>query len=217
MAELTIVQKIAVYALPLLFAITLHEVAHGWVANLFGDRTAKLSGRLTINPLKHIDPIGTVLVPILLLIMGGVIFGWAKPVPVNPRNLSNPNRQMPIVSLAGPLANIIMACAWAGVAKLGYYLLDGNPWVAVPLILMGKIGISINIILGILNCLPIPPLDGGRALYYLLPGKLGWYVGRLEPYGFLILLILLATGLLSILIGPVINALFQWITFIFRL
>ncbi len=217
MIELTVVQKICVWALPLLFAITLHEVAHGFVAYLFGDHTAKLSGRLTINPLKHIDPIGTVLIPVLLLIFGGFIFGWAKPVPVNPRNLSNPRLQMPIISLAGPLSNVLMAFAWAGLAKVGYIAFPTNQWLGEPLIYMGEAGISINIVLAILNCLPIPPLDGGRALYYLLPGRIGWYFGQLERYGFLILVLLLATNILSMIIGPLAVGITNWIALLFGL
>ncbi len=217
MTELTIVQKIAVWAIPLIFAITLHEVAHGWVANLFGDRTAKLSGRLTINPIKHIDLIGTIVVPALMLMVGGFIFGWAKPVPVNARNMAKPRIEMPIVCLAGPLANLLMAVFWAGIAKCGYILVAANPWLGEPLIYMGEAGISINIVLGVLNCLPIPPLDGGRALYYLLPGRMGWFFNRIEPYGFFILLALIATGVLSYVIGPLYLLLTSWIASLFGL
>lgn len=128
--ELTLVQKIAIWALPLLFAITLHEVAHGWVASFFGDKTAKLSGRLSFNPAKHIDPIGTILVPLLLLLLGNFVFGWAKPVPVNSRNVRNPRLDMPIISLAGPVANFVMALIWALVAKCGYLLQDSSPGLA---------------------------------------------------------------------------------------
>jgi Zn-dependent protease len=217
MEELNVVQKITVWAIPLLFAITLHEVAHGWVANMFGDHTAKLSGRLTINPLKHIDIVGTVIVPIVLLVLGGFIFGWAKPVPVNPRNISRPRIEMPLISLAGPMSNFLMALFWAGIAKCGYLAMAGNPWLGEPLTLMGEAGISINIILAVLNCIPIPPLDGGRALSYLLPGRAGWLFGRIEPYGFFILILLIATGALSYVIGPLYVGLYTWIATLFGL
>lgn len=217
MADLTIIQKIAVWALPLLFAITLHEVAHGWVAYLFGDHTAKLSGRLTINPIKHIDIMGTIVIPILLLVFGGFIFGWAKPVPVNPRNIPRPRIEMPIVSLAGPIANLLMALFWAGIAKCGFLVVESNSWLGVPLIYMGEAGISINVILGILNLLPIPPLDGGKALYYLLPGRLAWYFGKIEPYGFFILVFLLATNILTYIISPFYLVMRQWIAALFSL
>ena len=213
----TLIQKITIFALPLLFAITLHEVAHGWVAYLFGDYTAKLSGRITINPIKHIDPIGTVLVPLLLFFTSGFIFGWAKPVPVNAKNVKDQRIAMPIVSLAGPLSNLLMALFWGGVGLCGLLIYDSNSWLGEPLALMGRVGVSINILLGVLNCLPIPPLDGGHALYYLLPGKLGWAFGRIEPYGFIILVLLLASGLLNILIGPPCIWLISTITSLFGL
>jgi Zn-dependent protease len=217
MIELTLIQKVAVWFLPLLFAITLHEVAHGFVAYLFGDHTARLSGRLTINPLKHIDLMGTIIVPLLLLVFGGFIFGWAKPVPVNPRNLSNPRVQMPIISIAGPLANIVMAIVWGLIAKCGFMMADTNSWLGVPLIYMGEAGISINVMLAVLNCIPIPPLDGGRVLYYLLPGKIGWYFGRIEPYGFFILVLLIATNILTFIMFPFVSGLTNWIALLFKL
>lgn len=217
MTDLTLIQKIAVWALPLLFAITIHEVAHGVVAYLFGDQTAKLSGRLTINPVKHIDIVGTIIVPVLLLVFGGFIFGWAKPVPVNPRNLPRPRIEMPIIALAGPVSNFLMALFWAGLAKIGFLIVDSNAWLGIPLVYMGEAGISINVILGLLNCLPIPPLDGGKALYYILPGRLAWYFGRLEPYGFFILVLLLATNILSYVIGPFYIFLRQGIATLFSL
>lgn len=217
MHELTLIQKVTVWVLPVLFAITLHEVAHGVVAYWCGDHTAKLSGRLTINPLKHIDPVGTVLVPALLLLIGGFIFGWAKPVPVNPRNLAHPRWQMPLISLAGPVANVLMALCWAGIAKLGYTLFDTNSFFGEPLFYMGEAGIAINVMLAVLNCLPIPPLDGGQAVYYLLPGRMGWYFGHLERYGFLILLALIATGVLSYIMSPIVIGLTNWIALLFGL
>jgi len=200
MNELSLIQRIVVWVLPVIFAITVHEVAHGWVAKKLGDNTASMLGRLTLNPLKHIDPIGTILVPgILLLSFTGFIFGWAKPVPVNIRNLKNSRRDMAIVALAGPLANFIMAILWALIARLGV-MIDMEA-VSLPLIYMGIAGISINLVLAILNLLPIPPLDGSRIVSGLLPGRLSWHYNRLERYGFFILLFLLLTGSLSKMLG----------------
>lgn len=212
--ELTIIQKIAIWAIPVLFAITLHEVAHGWVASKFGDQTARLAGRLTINPIKHIDLMGTVIIPLVMLVFGGFIFGWAKPVPVDARNMRNPRYNMVFVALAGPVSNLLMAILWAGVAKIG---LNVNAWLGVPLIYMGQAGMMINIVLGVLNCLPIPPLDGGRALANLLPGQWGWKLQRMESYGFLIVVILLLSGVLSYIIEPVISTLMRWLTMLFGL
>lgn len=202
MHGLTVIQYAAVAALPLLFAITVHEVAHGWVALRLGDRTAKMMGRLTLNPIKHIDPVGTLLVPGILLLLGGFIFGWAKPVPVDYRNLHQPKRDMAIVAAAGPLANLGMAIGWAIVAKLGLMIGAASTWASVPMILMGKIGIFLNLILMVLNLLPLPPLDGGRVLVGVLPQNWAVRVARIEPYGFFILLALLVTGVLGKIIGP---------------
>jgi Zn-dependent protease len=203
-----ILQTIAIWAIPVLFAITLHEVSHGWVAKLLGDTTAQMLGRLTVNPLKHIDLIGTVLVPVGLLVLTAVtpgppfVFGWAKPVPVNSRNLRHPQRDMAIVAAAGPMANLIMAMFWALMIKLGFGLLDTFDWVAVPLIYMGMAGITINILLMVLNLLPVPPLDGGRVVSGFLPPRMSDAYDRIEPYGLFIILGLLATGMLWAIIGP---------------
>jgi Zn-dependent protease len=199
MEELTLIQRVAIWILPVLFAITLHEVAHGWVANILGDNTAKQLGRLSLNPIKHVDPIGTVLVPGLLLLLGGFIFGWAKPVPVDWRKLRRPHRDMAIVAIAGPTANLLMAITWTLLAKLAVAL--DSDFISRPLVYMSGAGIVINIVLMMLNLLPIPPLDGGRVLTGLLPVHLGEKFGRLEPYGFFILLALIATGLLSNILG----------------
>lgn len=201
--DFTIIQKIAIWALPLIFAITVHEVAHGWVASRFGDQTARLSGRLTLNPVKHIDLIGTIIVPLMLLLLHSpALFGWAKPVPIDSRNLRNPRPQMVMVALAGPLSNLLMAFLWGAVAKCGFYM---SPWFSKPMVLMGFAGIQINIMLCVLNCLPIPPLDGGRALSNVLPPRMAWHFQHVERYGFIILLVLMLTNILNfILIPPII-------------
>ncbi len=208
MEELTLVQKLAVWVLPILFAITLHEVAHGWGAWLLGDDTAKRFGRLSLNPLHHVDPVGTVAVPLIMLLLGGFIFGWAKPVPVDYGRLRNPKRDMALVALAGPGANLGMALFWALVARLGIWL--EMSYVSVPLIYMGAAGIFFNLVLMVLNLLPIPPLDGGRVLVGVLPGRWAGMVARLEPYGMPILLLLLITGMLGRILGPIIHGMQGW-------
>jgi Zn-dependent protease len=201
MSELTLVQTIAVWTLPVLFAITLHEAAHGYVAQRFGDNTAAAQGRLTLNPLKHIDPIGTVLVPAVLLALGGFLFGWAKPVPVNFRNLRNPRRDMAIVAAAGPAANLLMAIGWGLLLKLAMSM-GGNGGAMQFLGYTAMAGISINLVLMVLNMLPLPPLDGGRVAVGLLPMNAAVGLSRVEPYGFVILLALLFTGVLSKILTP---------------
>lgn len=211
MEELTLVQRVAVWALPILFAITVHEVAHGWVAKKLGDPTAMMLGRLTLNPIKHIDPIGTIVVPVALLLLGGFIFGWAKPVPVTWENLKNPKRDMALVAIAGPLANLMMAILWALVMKLGFVLGGSFDFLVWPLIYMGGAGITINIVLMLLNLLPIPPLDGGRVLAGILPGPWAWKLSRIEPYGFMIIVALLMTGMLGKILGPPLQLLQGWL------
>ncbi|MEN8132512.1 MAG: site-2 protease family protein [Pseudomonadota bacterium] len=195
-------QTLSIWVLPLLFAITLHEVAHGLTARYLGDTTAEELGRLSLNPIRHIDPVGTLLVPLLLFFVGGFVFGWAKPVPVDMARLNNPKRDMAVVAVAGPLANLFMALLWASVSKLGMVLYGDFDWIAIPMLYMGQAGIAINLILMILNLLPIPPLDGGRVLAGLLPDRMAYALSRVEPYGFFIVLGLLALGILGQILSP---------------
>jgi Zn-dependent protease len=214
MEELSIAQRIAIWILPVLFAITVHEVAHGWIALRLGDHTAQSMGRLTLNPINHIDPIGTVLVPGLLLLFGGVVFGWAKPVPVSWERLNNPKRDMALVALAGPMANLAMAILWACVLHIGVASASVFPVIGIPLAYMGVAGMFINAILMMLNLLPLPPLDGGRVLVGLLPGRLAYTVSRIEPYGFFILLGLLFTGLLVYVLQPLVVGLLAGLVYV---
>jgi Zn-dependent protease len=200
MDELTLVQRIVVWILPVVFAITVHEVAHGWMAKRYGDKTADQLGRLTLNPLKHIDPVGTIIIPGLLLItFTGFIFGWAKPVPVDARNFKNPKKAMMMVALAGPASNLLMAIGWALLARLGVAI--ELEFISMPLIYSGVAGITINLVLALINLLPIPPLDGSRILSGLLPDYWAWRFNKLERWGFLILLVLLATNALGAILG----------------
>jgi Zn-dependent protease len=211
MQTLNQIQLLAVLALPVVLAITVHEAAHGWVANRLGDRTALMLGRVTFNPLKHIDPIGTVLVPALSFLFAGILFGWAKPVPVNQRNLHHPRRDMALVAVAGPASNLAMALAWGLAIQGGLLLWETSQWVALPLIYMGAAGVLINVFLMVLNLLPLLPLDGGRVLNALLPPPAARYFSRLEPFGLLILIALLATGLLGGLLLPLVLGTLEWL------
>ena len=211
-----LIQTIAIYALPVIFAITLHEAAHGYVAKHFGDFTAYADGRVSLNPLRHIDPFGTIALPLILLAVSklfggaGILFGWAKPVPVNFANLRHPKRDMLWVAAAGPFSNLVMAVGWAFAMKVGLEWSE-NPF-ALPLALMGAAGVFVNIIIMVLNLIPLPPLDGGRILVSLLPHRLAWRVSRIEPYGFLILIILLFSGALGFALGPAISVLMYAVT-----
>ena len=197
------IRTLAIWAIPVLFAITVHEVAHGWVAWKRGDPTAMLMGRLTLNPIKHIDPFGTILLPgLLLLLHSPFLFGYAKPVPVNFGGLKDPKRDMVLVAIAGPAANLLMAFLWTLVLWLGGHLPGALAYFAEPMQLMGKAGIMINVILIIFNLIPIPPLDGGRVAVGLLPPSASIALSRIEPYGFIILIALLFTGLLWSVLGP---------------
>ena len=201
MDELSVIQRIAVWILPVIFAITVHEVAHGWVAKKYGDNTASRLGRLTLNPVKHVDLFGTLIVPGLLLMTGtGFIFGWAKPVPVDPRNFKRPLQDMAIVALAGPVSNLIMALIWALIIRLGIFIGTNAEAISLPLIYTGVAGISINLVLAMINLLPIPPLDGSRILTGILPNYWAWQYNRLERYGFILLLVLLYTKILNVIL-----------------
>ena len=204
-----LLRQLSGLALPVLLAITLHEAAHGWVADRLGDHTARVLGRVTLNPLRHIDPLGTVLLPLGMYALTGFLFGWAKPVPVNPRNLAHPRRDMAIVAAAGPLSNLAMAVLWSLVIVLGAWLHAVSEWVSGPLVYMGAAGVLINSVLLVLNMLPLPPLDGGRVLVGLLPLRLARVVSRVEPYGLMILVALLMTGILGRLASPFVIGLVQ--------
>lgn len=214
MQELNPIQLIIILGPPLLLAITLHEVAHGWMALRCGDPTAKALGRLSLNPLRHIDPVGTLLVPALLATFGGFIFGWAKPVPVSYQRLRQPKRDMALVALAGPSANLFMALAWGLAMLIGYHLHASAPWLGEPLLLMGGAGVNVNVMLGVLNLAPIPPLDGSRVLVGLLPRRFGEIMAQIEPYGLIILVVMMALGLFNVLM-PIINSIRHFIITLF--
>ncbi len=211
------IQAVAIAALPIVLAITLHEAAHGYAARHFGDPTAYLEGRITANPFKHIDPIGTVVVPlaILLLSTGGILFGWAKPVPVNFGNLRHPKRDMLWVAAAGPGSNLVMALCWAALLKLSWVM--PLNYFSLPLAQMAQIGVGINVSLMVLNLFPLPPLDGGRIAVSLLPHRMAWKFAQLERWGFPILLILLFTGILGSILRPLMAVVTVLIATIFQL
>jgi Zn-dependent protease len=200
MSGTTLIQEIIIWALPILFAVTVHEAAHGYVANRCGDKTALLLGRLTLNPLKHIDLMGTIIVPLSCLALGGFIFGWAKPVPVTWSRLENPRRDMALVALAGPLVNLLMALIWAALAKIALAFTGSSDLQLI--VKMGQAGITINLVLMLLNLLPIPPLDGSRVISSILPPRLAFLYDKIEPYGLIIIIILIVTKILSQILQP---------------
>ena len=202
---MNLVQTILVYAVPILFAVSLHEAAHGWIAHLLGDSTAKRLGRLTANPLKHIDPVGTVLIPAVMVFLIGFPFGWAKPVPVEVRNFVNPLKDMALVALAGPVANLLMSIFWVIVLIISTRLLPQGD-LAFMFKSMAVIGVQINAVLMILNLLPVPPLDGGRIMTGILPGNIAMLFIRYEMIGMGLIIILLATGFLGKILLPLVKA-----------
>lgn len=216
-SSLSEIQTIAVWTLPILFGVTLHEVAHGWVACQLGDKTAKMLGRLSLNPLKHIDLVGTIIVPVLCLLIGNFVFGWAKPVPIDWRNLKNPRRDTALVALAGPMANLLMAIFWAFIAKLGLWIAHDFFPDAVFLAYTGEAGILINLLLMVVNLFPLPPLDGSRVVSSMLPRTVARSYDALEPYGFFILLALLVTGILPWILTPAIQFLEKVFMVVFSL
>jgi Zn-dependent protease len=217
----SLLQTIAIYALPVLFAITLHEAAHGYVARHFGDMTAHAQGRISLNPIRHVDLVGTIIVPIAILVTSkllgssGLLFGWAKPVPVNYSALRHPKQNMLWVAAAGPLSNLLMALGWALLFKMAGVLPPSD--YTRPLQLMGFAGMEVNIVLMLLNLLPILPLDGGRIVASLLPSRMAWQYAKLEPWGFPILLVLLFTSLLGVILDPMVRMSFGVIEAVFRI
>lgn len=209
------IQLLSLYAIPAVLAITLHEAAHGYTAKKLGDLTAYQEGRITLNPIKHIDLIGTLVVPaVLLLATGGKIaFGWAKPVPVNFSALRNPKRDMLWVAAAGPGANLLMAIGWALLFKLA--LIAPENYFSSPLLEMSKGGIFINLVLMVLNLIPVPPLDGGRIAISALPHAMAYNLAKLEPYGLLIIMLLMASGVLSSFMYPILGSIIGVLSFVF--
>ena len=202
MESLSLLQRLLLWAAPVLFAITVHEVAHGLAACRLGDPTARRMRRLTLNPLRHIDPLGSLLVPGAFLLLGGFVFGWARPVPVDATQLGHPRRDMLLVAAAGPLANLLMSLLWAGCMQAGLWLQVQHPPAASVLVYLGAAGVFINAAVMMVNLLPIPPLDGSRILISLLPVAAGRVLARIEPWGLPLLLVLILTGLLSRLLWP---------------
>ncbi len=205
MPDIPLIQKIIIFAVPIIFAITVHEVAHGWVASKLGDQTAKILGRLTLNPIKHMDPIGTVLLPLLMILTMGIAFGWAKPVPIDWRNLRHPRRDMALVAAAGPLANLFMLIIWILFLMLASGLAELASHMIPLLVAMAEVGIIINIVLIVLNLIPLPPLDGSRIVAAFLSPSMALKYHKLERWGLLILVALLFTGVLSKILEPAVE------------
>jgi Zn-dependent protease len=219
MPEFTIIQQICIWALPVLLAITLHEAAHAYVANKCGDTTAKMFGRLSLNPIRHIDPVGTIILPIVagLLTNFSFVIGYAKPVPINWSQLRNPRRDMILVTLAGPGSNFLMAFLWAAGLKIATLLHPEASMSALFLLFTSRAGIIINLVLAFLNLIPLPPLDGSKVVSSLLPARQAMIYEKIEPYGFLILVILIFTGILGYILLPLINSSIALLGMIFRI
>ena len=213
----SLIQTIAIAALPVIFAIALHEAAHGYAARHFGDPTAWQLGRISLNPMRHIDLVGTIIIPVVILLFSGgsFLFGYAKPVPVDFSRLRQPKKDMLWVAAAGPAANLFMALCWALLLKLAWFM-PANDF-TLPLSEMSKIGIIINCVLMVLNLLPLPPLDGGRIAVSLLPHRLAWQFAKIEPWGFPILLVLLFSGILNAVMNPLVSLVARAIESIFGL
>lgn len=211
-----IAYTIAVWAVPILFAITLHEAAHGWVAEKLGDPTARKQGRITANPIRHIDPVGTVVVPLFLAMVSPFVMGWAKPVPVEPRYFKSPLLDMALVAVAGPLSNFVMACVWA-MSIVAISASFEYSHTKTFLMTMANNGIIINVVLMVLNLLPIPPLDGGRVVAGVLPRPLLIPYLQLERFGMIIILLLLVSGLLGKMLWPMVQNFVNMINMIFGL
>ncbi len=209
----SLIQTIAIAAIPILFAITIHEAAHGYVARYFGDMTAYQQGRISLNPMRHIDPVGTILLPLLTLVLGGILFGWAKPVPVNFGALRHPKKDMLWVAIAGPASNFVMALGWGMLAKLAW--MSPESYFSAPLLEMAQVGIKINVVLMVLNLIPLPPLDGGRVAVSILPHQQAYQLARIEPYGMFILIALAITPVLGWILTPPVVAVMKFINFIF--
>jgi Zn-dependent protease len=219
MPEFTLIQQICIWVLPVLLGITLHEVAHGYVANLCGDTTAKMFGRLSLNPLRHIDPIGTIAIPLLIGVLThfNFVIGYAKPVPINWNQFRHPRRDMILVTLAGPFANILMAIMWAACFKIATFYHPESSMAALFLLVTARAGMLINLVLAALNLLPIPPLDGSRVVSSLLPPRKAMVYERIEPYGFYILILLMFTGALNYILMPLISLGLRGLVSLFQL
>lgn len=214
MASIPLFHKIIIVAFPIIFAITVHEVAHGWVASKLGDPTARMLGRLSLNPVKHIDPIGTVILPIVMIIMTPFVFGWAKPVPVDWRNLRNPRRDMALVAAAGPGANVLMLIFWVGFLFVLKNVSFSSDYISLLLFEMGRVGVLINVVLIVLNMMPLPPLDGSRIAVAFMSPAIALKYQQLERWGLVILVALLFTGILGQILGPLVGVILQGVDII---